>query len=111
MLLGDSNTNNLIAFKDNGAGVDLYDSNIKYNDADGDGDYYETYVAGGRTCWTSPSLGLGARKRARTARAVRLGEVEGRGPAFTVRNGPVPVTIGPWCESILNGSKPSSCSA
>jgi len=40
--LGTGNTSNLIPFQDNGAGVDVYDPNVKYFDQDGDGDYYET---------------------------------------------------------------------
>ena len=56
--LGTGNTNNLIAFKNNGAGVDLYDPDIRYFDADGDGDYYETYVSSGRTVAEQPDTHL-----------------------------------------------------
>lgn len=47
-------TSNLIAFKDNGAGVDQYDPNVKYDDQNGDGDYYETYSSGGKTISEQP---------------------------------------------------------
>jgi hypothetical protein len=56
--LGTGNTNNLIAFKDNGAGVDVYDPDIKYFDANGDGDYYETFVSSGRTVAEQPDTHL-----------------------------------------------------
>ncbi len=52
--LGTGNTNNLIAFKDNGSGVDAYDPSIRYDDANGDGDDYETYVSSGRTVAEQP---------------------------------------------------------
>jgi len=56
--LGTGNTNNLVAFKDNGSGVDTYDPNIRYFDANGDGDYYETYVSSGRTVAEQPDTHL-----------------------------------------------------
>lgn len=56
--LGTGSTSNLIAFKNNGAGVDQYDPNIKYFDQNGDGDYYETYVQGGRTIAEQPDTHL-----------------------------------------------------
>ncbi|MDE2492093.1 MAG: prepilin-type N-terminal cleavage/methylation domain-containing protein [Elusimicrobia bacterium] len=52
--LGTGNTNNLIPFKDNGSGADVYDPNIRYYDANGDGDYYDTYVSNGRTVAEQP---------------------------------------------------------
>ncbi|MDE2510156.1 MAG: hypothetical protein KGL74_03445, partial [Elusimicrobia bacterium] len=55
---GTGNTNNLIPFKDNGFGADAYDPNIRYNDANGDGDYYETYVSSGRTVAEQPDTHL-----------------------------------------------------
>lgn len=51
----DGSTSDLVPFTDaNGDGVDDYDSNIKYYDQNGDGDYFETYVSGGRTVAEQP---------------------------------------------------------
>jgi hypothetical protein len=56
--LGTGNVNNLIAFKNNGSGADTYDPDVKYFDADGDGDDYETYVSSGRTVAEQPDTHL-----------------------------------------------------
>ncbi|MDD5627482.1 MAG: hypothetical protein PHU21_00340 [Elusimicrobia bacterium] len=53
--LGTGNVNNLIPFSDaDHDGVDDYDPAIRYFDQNGDGDYYETYTAGGRTVAEQP---------------------------------------------------------
>lgn len=56
--LGTGNTSNLIAFADNGGGVDKYDPNVKFDDQNGDGDDYETYTSGGRTISEQPDTHL-----------------------------------------------------
>jgi hypothetical protein len=57
--LGTGNTNNLIAFTDAGQdGIDDYDPNIRYFDQNGDGDLFDTYVAGGRTVAEQPDTHL-----------------------------------------------------
>jgi type II secretory pathway pseudopilin PulG len=56
--LGTGNVSNLIPFKNNGAGVDAYDPNVKFFDQDGDGDYYETYPVNGQTVAEQPDTHL-----------------------------------------------------
>jgi type II secretory pathway pseudopilin PulG len=57
--LGTGNTNDLIAFTDaDQDGVDDYDPAIRYFDQNGDGDMFDTYVAGGRTIAEQPDTHL-----------------------------------------------------
>ncbi|MBI4679554.1 MAG: hypothetical protein HY748_18430 [Elusimicrobia bacterium] len=52
---GDGLTSDLVPFTDNnGNNIDDYDSNIKYLDQNLDGDFYDTYVSGGRTVAEQP---------------------------------------------------------
>ena len=51
----DGSTTDLVPFEDgNGDRIDDYDSNVRYFDQNGDGDYWETYVSGGRTIAEQP---------------------------------------------------------
>jgi hypothetical protein len=52
---GDGRTSDLIAFTDEGGDlVDDYDSSIRYFDQNLDGDFFDTYTAGGRTISEQP---------------------------------------------------------
>jgi hypothetical protein len=52
---GDGRTSDLIQFTDNNAdNADDYDSGVRYFDQNGDGDFYDTYVSGGRTVAEQP---------------------------------------------------------
>jgi hypothetical protein len=52
---GDGRTSDLIPFMDNnGDGIDDFDANIRFFDQNGDGDFYDTYVSGGRTVAEQP---------------------------------------------------------
>lgn len=56
---GNGMTSDLIPFADvNGDGIDDYDANIRLIDQNGDGDFYDTYVAGGRTIAEQPDTHL-----------------------------------------------------
>lgn len=52
---GNGLTSDLIEFSDaNGDNMDDYDSNIRYQDQNADGDYYDTFLSGGRTVAEQP---------------------------------------------------------
>ena len=52
---GDGRTSDLVAFADgNGDNVDDYDAGVRWPDQNGDGDFYDTYVSGGRTVAEQP---------------------------------------------------------
>lgn len=52
---GNGLDSDLIAYADADANlIDDYDANIRFNDQNSDGDYYDTYVAGGRTVAEQP---------------------------------------------------------
>jgi hypothetical protein len=51
----DGSITDLVAFKDaNSDRIDDYDAAVRYNDQNADGDYWDTYVSGGRTVAEQP---------------------------------------------------------